>query len=147
MCRPIDLVISALTAWREDRSSGFQGMTAVLCVIRNRVNKNKTTYYHECVKAWAFSSISAAGDPELSLWPAENDPSWLNAQNLAEKVIDGNIADITGGSTLYYAPKSIAEKATITLPDGSVINWPVNWKQDKVTFFGWIGDQVYFIEK
>jgi hypothetical protein len=145
MPKPIEYVIAALTAWREDRSASTRGMTAVLCVLRNRVAKHGSDYYRECTKPWAFSSITAHGDSQLSLWPAEDDPTWVNAQQLAQGVIDGTIADITGGSTLYYAPASIPAAATIDA-GGKTINWPVNWNKDAVRFFGWIGDQVYFVE-
>ena len=143
----VDFAIAALTAWREDRGAGAEGMTAVLCVIRNRVKKHKTSYYAECIKPLAFSSLTAHGDQELGLWPNDTDPSWQMAQMLADGVINGTLADITGGSTLYYAPKSIPPNATIALPDGSVINWPASWDRNAVKFFGSIGDQVYFLDK
>ena len=98
-----DYAMVALCVWREDRSGQTEGMTAVACVIRNRVARDKSTYFDECTRRWQFSSLTAMGDPELTLYPTDNDPTWEKAQMIAEKIIDGEITDITGGATSYYA--------------------------------------------
>src|ERR1017187_7315035 len=129
-----DYSMSALAAWKEARGDGNTAMTAVLCVIRNRVNKTGSTPFAQVVKPWAFSSITAKGDPELTLWPHDGDPQWQQAQLLAQNILDGLTADITGGATLYIAPKSLAPGTTVpyTLPDGTIIPFPQSWNQDAV---------------
>lgn len=98
-----DYAITALTLWREDRGGGTAGMTAVACVLRNRVRAGKHSFYEVCTLKWQFSALTAPGDPELVLWPSVNDAEWIQAQQLASDFIDGDPADITGGATHYFA--------------------------------------------
>lgn len=97
-----DLFMTALCLWREARGEGEQGMIAVGCVIRNRSARHKTTPYEEVIRPWAFSSITATGDPQLKLWPKESDLSWIAAQKIAASVLNESAPDITGAATLYY---------------------------------------------
>jgi spore germination cell wall hydrolase CwlJ-like protein len=136
----------ALTLWREARGEGTAGLTAVACVIRNRVKKNHSTPFAEVTKKWAFSSMTAPGDPNLVLYPADTDPQWQQAQLITGNVLDGLTADITGGSTLYYAPKSIKTSRTITLPDGTILPFPTGWNSAVVEYSCTIGSQVFFVE-
>lgn len=78
-------------------------MQSVANVILNRASTRKTSPYAECVRPWQFSSITAKGDPELSLWPAVGDPQFAIAADLAAEAAAGTLADITGGATSYYA--------------------------------------------
>lgn len=119
------------------------------CVIRNRVNRHSTSPMEQVVKPWAFSSITAKGDPELTLFPADSDPQWVNAQLIAANVLDGLTSDITGGATLYIAPSGMAPGSTVpyTLPDGNVTVFPKTWNQAAVTYSCTIGKQLFFVEK
>ncbi len=143
-----DYSMTALALWREARGDGNTGMTAVCCVIRNRVKKHSSTPYEQVVKPWAFSSITAKGDPELTLYPAESDPQWVQAQLITENVLDGLTADITGGSTLYIAPAGMDPSMTIpyTLPDGTKTVFPKRWNQAAVKYSCTVGKQIFFIE-
>jgi hypothetical protein len=47
--------------------------------------------------------MTAAGDPNLILFPADNDPQWQEALTLASQASRGSLDDITGGATSYYA--------------------------------------------
>jgi len=98
-----DQFMMALTAWRENRGGGQAGMQSVVNVICNRAKTRKTSPYVECCKPWQFSSITAKGDPELTLWPAPGDAQWQIAQALAEMAANDTLGDITGGATSYYA--------------------------------------------
>ena len=140
-----DYAICSLCIWREARGDGNTAMSAVACVIRNRVKKSGRTPYAEVIKPWAFSSITAKGDPELALFPPDSDPAWIQAQLITGNVLDGLTADITGGSTLYYAPKSIVTTATIQIPTGK-IPFPQKWNPAVVKFACQIGSQVFFTE-
>ncbi|MFZ3343377.1 MAG: cell wall hydrolase [Terriglobales bacterium] len=98
-----DEALMAITAWRENRSGGTAGMQSVINVIQNRATDRGTTPYVEAVRPMQFSSITAHGDPELGLWPSFDDPQWVLAQQLARTAAMGNLPDITGGATSYYA--------------------------------------------
>ncbi len=114
----------ALCMWREARGDGAAGMTAVGCVVRNRVTAHGSGYYSEIVRALQFSSITAKGDPQLTLYPQLSDGTWGMAQTLAKEVISGPLAleDITGGAQFYYATTiplpSWAEGMTMTCQIG-----------------------------
>jgi len=119
-----DYALTALCLWREARGEGNTGMLAVACVIRNRVNKHGSTYYAQVVKPWAFSSITAHGDPQLSSFPQESDQQWIQAQLIAGNVMDRGVEDITNGATLYF--------------DDS-ISFPKTWNRAAVAPLGKIG--------
>ena len=98
-----DQFMLALTAWRENRGGGIPGMQSVINVVCNRAAHRRTDPYTECVRPMQFSSLTAKGDPELTLWPVDNDPQWLEAITLAGQAAAGTLEDITGGATSYYA--------------------------------------------
>ncbi len=128
---PGDIFMLSLCLYREARGDGYNGMVAVGCVVRNRVNKRGSTYYAEVVRPWQFSSITAHGDPQLCLYPAEADTSWIEAQTIAAKVCDGSITDTTGGATLYYA---------------NSIPFPASWNKAVLTATVTVGNQFFFKE-
>ena len=97
-----DQFMLALCLWREARGVGNSGMVAVACVLRNRVEKNKSNYYIEVTKPWQFSSITAKNDPQLGLYPSYADSSWQLAQKIASPLSMVALADTTEGATLYY---------------------------------------------
>lgn len=121
-----DYALTALTLWREDRSGGATGMTAVGCVIRNRVNRDKSTFFAEVTRRLQFSALTAGGDPELTLFPTITDPQWELAQTISQGIIDGTISDVTQGAVSYYAlsmktPPSWAASMTHTITIGGQI--------------------------
>ena len=140
-----DIVLLHLVAWRENRGGGTSGMQSVINVIMNRATNNKTSPYQECVRPEQFSSITTNGDPELTLWPAVNDPQWTEAQSLAQLASLGSLTDLTSGSTLYYAPHSIASSKTITL-SGKTYPFPESWNESVVQFMVEIAGQLFFKE-
>jgi Cell Wall Hydrolase len=139
-----DQFLLALTCWRENRGGGYTGMQSVANVIMNRAARRWTSPYVECVRPLQFSSITAKGDPELTLWPEPSDASWIQAQEIAGYAAGGTLADITGGATLYYAPHSIETNASITLPNGTSIPFPKDWNESAVTYTATIQGQVFF---
>lgn len=143
-----DYFMTATALWKEARGEGESGMVAVGCVIRNRVNRKGSTYYTECIRKWAFSSITDPKDAQLAIWPAESDPLWQKAQVIAADIIEGRRQDVTGGSTLYYNPNGLSagNKSMRTLPDGRVIAWPDSWNQAAAQFICQIGNHLFFKE-
>ena len=77
-------------------------MQSVINVLVNRAAKRGTSVYAEAVRRLQFSSMTAPGDPNLILYPADNDPQWQGALILAAEAAT-SLQDITGGATSYYA--------------------------------------------
>jgi hypothetical protein len=141
-----DTELLALCIWREDRGDGVTGMTAVACVIVNRVRKSGKTYSQIIMAPFQFTSMSVASDPEYALLPKPGDPSYAQALTIASQAIAGVLEDITGGSTLYWAPVGIQSDKTITLGNGSVVPFPQHWNMAVVSDPVEIGKQIYLRE-
>lgn len=137
-----DQVVSALTAWREQRGFGTSGLQSIINVIVNRAAKTGDSAYQVCTQHAQFSSISMPG-PEAYLWPQPTDPQWLEALALVQT---DDLADLTNGSTLYYAPYSIQTTAKITLPDGTTVPFPAGWNESVVKYQTKIGGQLFFTQ-
>ena len=141
----LDLVFLAVTSWKENRSGGTPGLTSIINVVVNRSVRDGSSCYAECVKRLQFSSITAPGDPELALWPAETDQQFQEAQQLAQQAASGSLVDITHGSTLYYAPGSIRSTKLVTI-DGVQFPFPQTWNEAAVRYTVTIGKQLFFVE-
>ncbi len=139
-----DQFLLALTMWRENRGGGQAGMQSVGNVILNRAAQRKTSAYAECTRPLQFSSITAKGDPELVLWPSENDAQWATALDMAARAAAGALEDITGGADLYYAPRGIVSQRTFKLPNGTSIPFPADWNENAVEYSCTIAGQVFF---
>jgi hypothetical protein len=140
-----DITLMALTSWRENRQAGTSGLTSIINVILNRSAKTGDSPYLVCTQHAQFSSISMPG-PEAYLWPVESDPQWQTALSLASQGASGALGDITGGSTLYYAPYSLQNAASITLPNGNRVPFPAGWNAADVRYQATIGGQMFFTE-
>ncbi len=121
----------ALCLWREARGEGRDGMVAVGSVIRNRVHRDRSTYYDEVTRRLQFSSLTAPGDPELTVYPTLSDESWKLASEVAGGILAGSLADPTGGATLYYAV---------------TIGFPATWDRSRCRFTKQIGRHRFFRE-
>jgi len=141
-----DEVMLALTMWRENRGGGVAGMQSVGNVILNRAAKRGTSVWAVCTARLQFSSLTAPGDPELTLWPADSDPSWATALDLASRAAAGVLEDITHGAVLYYAPRAIRTDKTYTLPDGTIVPFPKPWNPVVVEYLCEIAGQLFFGE-
>lgn len=142
---PQDIILTALTAWRENRQAGQSGLQSIINVICNRAAKTKDSPYAVCTQHAQFSSISMNG-PEAYLWPAESDPQWAMALSLASQAAQGALPDLTGGSTLYYAPYSLQNASSIIFPDGKTMPFPRDWSESAVEYRAAIGGQLFFVE-
>lgn len=125
-----DRDVLARTLWGESRGEGIAGMIAVAWSIRNRVNDGKERswwgegYTGVCQKAWQFScwNKNDLNYPFLSGARAIPFRELAQCRIAADQVIDGKVADPTGGATHYYAttmPKSppwtVGAKQTLRL--------------------------------
>jgi len=126
-----DRTMLALTLWREARGEGRDGMRAVGHVIQNRIKASMAKDWgHAITKRWQFSSMTAAGDPELILWPEQPDQSFEEAMQIADLIYGGGDFDLTQGATFYFNPavvrpdwaKDMVQVATIGHHDFYVAN-------------------------
>jgi N-acetylmuramoyl-L-alanine amidase len=143
---PIDYSDTSLCLWREARGEGVQGMTAVACVIRNRVVKHGSSYHEEVYRPWQFTSMSDPADPEYRLQPFVSDPTWAQAQAIAKSIISGNTPDVTGGATLYWNPAGIESTHEFTLLTGVAVKFPQTWNAAAVRESTQIGHHIFLIE-
>lgn len=90
----------AICMWREARGEGPDGMRAVGCVIRNRVNDWKLRWATVIIGHNQFASMTVKGDPETVLWPGPGDAQLV--LTIADEIYAGTHLDITGGAH-YYA--------------------------------------------
>lgn len=141
--------LTALCLWREARGEGVQGMQAVANVIVNRANRDGSTCDAEIMKPLQFSSMTAKGDPQLLLFPHGADAMWVQARGFAARAKAQTLADITQGSTMYYAPAALTGKNVAAIPiviDGIERPFPRGWDMSKVKFQVAIVRQLYFTE-
>jgi len=103
-----DIDIMARTMWGEARGDHPQGMAAVGSVIMNRVKEAKAKGANASpgsvsLAPWQFSAWNK-NDPNRSrmLGVDKSNKQFSEAVNLAEKIVDGEIPDITNGSTFYH---------------------------------------------
>lgn len=100
-------VMLALTMWREARGEGHTGMRAVGHVIKNRVDAGQGDWDHVITRKWQFSSLTAAGDSQLIVWPDSPDAQFEDAMLLAESIFTNMDPDITSGALFYFNPNVV----------------------------------------
>lgn len=110
-----DLQTMAKTIWAEARGEGYQGMTAVAWIIRNRAADPKKNWWGEsvsevCLKPWQFSCWNA-NDPNRDALEAVSlaDPYYIRAHGVAALVLTGDLPDPTDGAT-HYMRRDIVSK-------------------------------------
>lgn len=128
-----DTFLWALCVWREARSLGMAGMTAVAWVMLNRLNSKAwgSTMTDVVTARLQFSSMTALGDPETVVWPNSHlsppdAEAWQQAQQAVLMVtISTPQNDPTKGGTNYYsqtiAPPDWAANMTETLQVGNTV--------------------------
>ena len=117
-----DKALLALTLWREARGEIVDAKKAVGCCIRNRVRNPRwwgTDYSSVMTKRWQFSSLTAAGDPNLIQWPNPIDTAWQACMQIADDVYNDVLVDTTNGATSYY-DKSLDGNPPTWATDGSL---------------------------
>jgi len=99
-----ELKLIALCCYREARGEPLDGKRGVCHVIRNRVNQPSWwggDWKSVILKPWQFSSFNV-NDPNNSLWPPDDSPSWTDCLSAASGVYAGVDDDLTGGATFYH---------------------------------------------
>jgi spore germination cell wall hydrolase CwlJ-like protein len=95
----------ARTIWGEARGEGVAGMTAVACVIRNRVLHPRwwgSSYATVCLRPVQFSCWNSR-DPNFAKLTSVTsaDPDYASALLIAVQVASGRQADVTFGADTY----------------------------------------------
>jgi N-acetylmuramoyl-L-alanine amidase len=107
------LVLLALVIWREARGAGFKAMIAVGYSIMNRVKKPSwwgNSLVSVITKKWQYSSMAAPNDPQLILYPQENDGTFAQCLEIAQWIINGNVDNPVVGADSYYDDSISAPK-------------------------------------
>jgi spore germination cell wall hydrolase CwlJ-like protein len=99
MSDELDLVFTALTAWREAQGEPTEGQRAVIHVLLNRTADSRwpDTSYEVCVQPQQFSCYNA-GDPCAAKWPVRGSEPWETILKMARD--PGN--DPTAGANHYH---------------------------------------------
>jgi N-acetylmuramoyl-L-alanine amidase len=101
-----DVSLLALVVWREASDQPIPVKQIIACTIRNRVQKPSWwgfDWTSVICKRLQYSSMTAAGDPNLIRWPVPTDASWQACMQIAQDCHDGTLADNSGGATNYYS--------------------------------------------
>jgi N-acetylmuramoyl-L-alanine amidase len=101
-----DLDILARTIWGEERSLGKEAMTAVACVVLNRVARQGwqgLTITEVCKKPMQFDCWNEDDPNYQKLLDVDTtDPQFAIAIKIASDACDGCLDDITNGGVSYY---------------------------------------------
>lgn len=128
----------ARTIWAEARLQGVPGMTAVACVVLNRV-LHPGWWGHDVVsvcRAREQFSCWNADDPQHDAIRATVIPgqAFQDALQIAAKAVRGELADVTHGADHYYAETIAAPKWA----RGKLPTYTCGTAPDRQFFF-WLG--------
>lgn len=93
--------VLSITVWREARSQGTAGMTAVYNVIQNRAHDPQHRWPSDpdrvCLQAYQFSCWNT-NDPQRNLYPQANDKWYTEVLS----IIQLDAPDTTQGANAYF---------------------------------------------
>jgi N-acetylmuramoyl-L-alanine amidase len=118
-----ELILLALTIWREARGEVLDAKRGVACCVANRVAKPSwwgQDWVTVILKPFQFSSFNH-DDPNAVKWPQQNDTSWLASLEIADEVYNGHTQDVTAGCTHYF-DKSLDTHTPTWATDGSMVH-------------------------
>lgn len=119
----------ARTIYGEARGEGARGMQAVGNVIMNRIKQGGwfgASIKDVVLKPKQFSCWNE-NDPNRTVILSANAAQLATARNIAERVMSGELSDITGGATHYHA-KSITPYWAKTLTKTATIGNHIFYK-------------------
>jgi len=107
-----DVAFSALCLWREARSEPREGKIAVMWSIMNRLTSPSwgNTLMAVLFQRLQYSSLTYYLDPQLALWPTDNDASWQEALEIADGVIEAKIENPISGADSYFSDSIVRPK-------------------------------------
>ena len=141
--------VVAATLWGEARGEGTNGMQAVMNIIMNRAHGDFSKAREVALKRKQFSVWNGVKNPEeISLQMARDSrnkklkdiPSYIEALELVDKAMRGDLPDITGGATHYFNPhkvlppwaKEMVKTVSIGNHDFYKVSSPKNMQKKKV---------------
>ncbi len=106
--RIVNIFMMALTVWREARGQSVEARTAVAFVLKDRAAeggwwaRDGDDILSVAATKRQFSSLTAPDDPQLTTWPRDDEPVWIECLGLAQQVEYGVIANPAPGADSYY---------------------------------------------
>lgn len=100
-----NVVMLALVIWREARGEPEEARIGVAHVVLNRVRRPGwwgATMLEVLTKPWQFSSLTDPKDRQLTKWPKESDPSWMQCLRIARRAILGASTNPIGDADHYH---------------------------------------------
>jgi len=101
----VAIVFLALAVWREARGEGHEGKVGVACSILNRVDRPSwwgSTVLSVVTKKWQYSSLTDPHDPQLTTYPKDADPSWVECLQIARDAITGTVDNPVPTADSYH---------------------------------------------
>lgn len=94
----------ALCLWREARGETHEGKVAVAWSIMNRMAHRQwgNTVMAVVFQRLQYSSLTYKGDPQLVLWPKDDDPSWHICLKVADETLNGLNTNPIDGADSYH---------------------------------------------
>lgn len=94
----------ALCLWREARGESHEGKVAVGYSILNRKAAPQwgNTIMGVLFQRLQYSSLTYASDPQLILWPKDEDPSWQQSMQVAVDVLERRVPNPIDGADSYH---------------------------------------------
>ncbi len=103
--RMYEVVLLALTVWREARGEAIEGKIAVAYSIKNRVDRPSwwgKDWISVLTKKWQYSSLTDPNDKQLATWPKADDAVFAECLNVADGVMTGLFNPPLKGADSYY---------------------------------------------
>jgi N-acetylmuramoyl-L-alanine amidase len=102
--READMAFLALVLWREARGETHEGKTAVAWSIMNRMAARQwgNTLMSVIFQRLQYSSVTYKGDPQLTLWPKDDDQSWQTCLRVADETLEGLTTNPIDGADSYH---------------------------------------------
>ena len=102
--RITDVFYLALVCWREDRGGSTECLNEVAHSVLNRV-RHRGWWGHDVASVvtqrYQYSSMTAAGDPQLTVWPT-CDEHWATCLEVAAGALDGKTVPKFTGADSYH---------------------------------------------
>lgn len=99
-------VLLALCVWREASNQSREAQAGVVWCVLERVKSPGwwgSSILGVITKRWQFSSMTAAGDPNLTRWPTDSDPSWAQCLTVVNECMSGSLNHPAPGADSYYS--------------------------------------------
>src|SRR5215469_17749145 len=101
-----NMAFLALVVWREARNQPPEAKLAVAYSVIERVKKPGwwgSTIQTVIAKKWQYSSMTADDDPQLGLYPDDNDPQWAESLIAASTAINELEPNPAPEGVMYYS--------------------------------------------